>query len=69
MPDVVEVMDEWRSAKRMMEKHGPDALNYARVRADLLYMTGDMKGRAEWLRIMRAIEKLQRANLRFSRAG
>lgn len=64
MAAMVEAIDDWRSAKRMVEKHGPDALNYARIRADLLSITGDTKGRAQWMRIIRAIEKLQRARLR-----
>jgi hypothetical protein len=48
----------------MVQKHGADALNYARIRADLFSMTGDTKGRAQWMRIIRAIEMLQRTQPR-----
>ena len=64
MTAIVEAIDDWRSAKRMVQKHGGDALNYARIRADLLSMAGDTKGRAQWLRIIRAIEELQRTHPR-----
>ena len=42
----------------LIKRHGDDAPIHAAMRADELMETGDMDGRAVWLRIGRAIEEL-----------
>ncbi len=51
-------IDIYRSANKLMEQHGEDAPILAAMRADQLMETGDMDGRAVWLRIVKAIEEL-----------
>ncbi len=52
-------LDVYRSANKLIEQHGEDAPILAAMRADQLMETGDMDGRAVWLRIVKAIEELQ----------
>ncbi len=52
-------LDIYRSANKLIEQHGEDAPILAAMRADQLMETGDMDGRAAWLRIVKAIEELQ----------
>ncbi len=51
-------LDTYRSANELIEQHGEDAPILAAMRADELMETGDMDGRAVWLRIVKAIEEL-----------
>ena len=51
-------LDTYRSANELIEQHGEDAPILAAMRADELMETGDMDGRAVWLRIVKAIEVL-----------
>ena len=51
-------LDIYRSANVLIQKHGEDAPILAAMRADELMETGDMEGRAVWLRIVKAIEEL-----------
>ncbi len=51
-------LDIYRSANELIEQHGEDAPILAAMRADELMETGDMEGRAVWLRIVKAIEEL-----------
>jgi len=51
-------LDIYRSANELIEQHGEDAPIHAAMRADELMETGDMDGRAVWLRIVKAIEEL-----------
>ncbi len=51
-------LDIYRSANELIEQHGEDAPIEAAMRTDELMETGDMDGRAVWLRIVRAIEEL-----------
>ncbi len=53
-------LDIYRSAKLLIDRHGEDATLEAAMRADKLQAAGDMDGKRVWLRIMRAIEELQR---------
>ena len=46
------------STHRPVWRHGEDAPIHAAMRADELMDGGNMKGRAVWLRIGRAIEEL-----------
>ena len=51
-------IDTYRCAHLLIERHGDDAPIEAAMRADELMETGDMDGRAVWLRIVKAIEEL-----------
>ena len=51
-------LDIYRSANELIEQHGDDAPIHAAMRADELMETGDMDGRAVWLRIVKAIAEL-----------
>ena len=51
-------LDIYRSANELIEQHGEDAPIHAAMRADELMETGDMDGRAVWLRIVKAVEEL-----------
>ena len=52
-------LDIYRSANELIKQHGEDAPILGAMRADELMETGDMEGRAVWLRIVKAIEELQ----------
>ncbi len=51
-------LDIYRAAHLLIERHGDDAPIEAAMRADELMETGDMEGRAVWLRIVKAVEEL-----------
>jgi hypothetical protein len=53
--------DIYAAANLMLKRYGEDAAIEAAKRADELMAAGDMDGRRKWLRIMKAIEELQRA--------
>ena len=57
-------IDIWRCAKLLVDRHGEDAPINAAMRADELMDTGDMDGRAVWLRIKAAVEELLRVETR-----
>ena len=52
-------LDIYRSANELIEQHGEAADIEAAMRADELMETGDMEGKAVWLRIGKAIEELR----------
>ncbi len=51
-------LDIYRSANELIKQHGEDAPILAAMRADELMETGDMDGRAVWLRVLESIEEL-----------
>ena len=51
-------MDIWRAADLLVDQHGADAPIRAAQRADKLPAAGDMKGRAVWLGILKAVKAL-----------
>ena len=51
-------LDIYRAANELIKQHGEAADIEAAMRADELMETGDMEGRAVWLRIVKAIEEL-----------
>ena len=55
IPDI----DVWRVANLLIEKHGENAEIVAAQRVDELAEREDYDGRGVWLRIMRAVGKLQ----------
>ena len=50
--------DIYRSAKLLIDQHGPDAELEAARRADQLRDKGDLDGQATWLRIRKAVLEL-----------
>ena len=58
--EVVDDLDFLRSAKLLVDQHGEDAGLEAAMRADRLLAAGDMDGKRAWVRIIAAVEELQR---------
>ena len=56
-------LDIWRSANVLVKHHGEDAPIQAAMRADAMLEKGDLGGYAVWKRILRAVGKLDRAEL------
>ncbi len=53
-------IDIYRSAKLLIDQHGEDAGLEAAMRADAMLEKGNMDGKRVWLRIIAAIEEMQR---------
>ncbi len=53
-------IDIYRSAKLLIDQHGDSAATEAAMRADEFLDQGNMDGKRVWMRIMQAIEELQR---------
>ncbi len=53
-------LDLWRAAQVMVKRYGDGAAIEAAVRADEFLDQGNLDGKRLWMRIMRAIEELQR---------
>ena len=53
-------IDIYRSAKLLIDQHGEHASPEAAMRADKLLAAGDLDGKRAWVRIMKAVEELQR---------
>ena len=49
-------LDVLRSAKLVLDHHGPDALIHAARRADTLLERGDVQGYEVWLAILAVLE-------------
>ena len=52
-------IDIYRSAKLYIDEYGADASVHAAKKADAMVERGDLEGYHVWMRIGRAIEKLQ----------
>ena len=52
-------LDIYRAANELIEQHGEEAPIHAAMRADELMETGDMDGRAVWIRIVKAVAELR----------
>jgi hypothetical protein len=52
--------DVWAAATLMVKRYGDDAAIQAAMRADELGKANDIDGQCEWIRILKAIEQLQR---------
>ena len=48
----------------LVKRHGEDAPIFAAMQADKRAEAGDLEGKAVWLRVIRAIEELQRTRPR-----
>ncbi len=57
---MVDDLDIYHSAKLLIDQHGEDATTHAAMQADRLLAAGDLDGKRVWLRIMKAVEELQR---------
>ncbi len=57
---MVDDLDIFRSAKLLVAQHGEDAAIEAAMRADAMLAKGDLDGKRVWVRIMKAIDELQR---------
>ncbi len=55
---IVDDLDIYGSANKLIEQHGEDAPIHAAMWADDLMEAGDMEGEAVWRRIVKAIEQL-----------
>ncbi len=53
-------LDALRCAKLLLDQHGRDAELHAAMRADELDAAGDDDGRRAWMRILAAIDELDR---------
>ena len=53
--------DIWRAANLLIREHGAEAEIVAARRADEMLERGDYEGRVVWLRIRRAVAKMQSA--------
>ncbi len=53
-------LDLWRAAQVMVKRYGKDAATEATMRADEFLDQGNLVGKRLWMRIMQAIEELQR---------
>ncbi len=51
-------IDIYRSARLLIDQQGEDAAIHAAIHADACSEKGDLEGKAVWLRVITAIEKL-----------
>ena len=56
---MIAVIDIWRAADLLLQKHNAEAEIVAAQRADLMLGRGDRDGQMVWMRIRRAIIELQ----------
>ena len=64
MAAMVSDLDIYRSAKLLVGQHGENADLEAAMRADAMLEKGDLDGKRAWLRIMKAVDELQRQERR-----
>jgi len=57
---MTDVIDIYRAAKLVIDRHGNDAALYAAARTAVLAGEGDNEGAAIWRQITAAVEELQR---------
>ena len=53
-------LDIYCSAKLLIDQHGEDAPIFAAMQADKLAEAGNREGRRVWLRVLKAVEVLER---------
>ena len=59
-------IDIYRSASVVLRDHGEDAILEAAKRADAFLEQGNLDGQRVWLRILAAVEELQKASRQMS---
>jgi hypothetical protein len=57
---VTDIIDIYRAAKLVIDRHGKEAALYSAARTAVLAGEGDNGGTAIWRRITAAVEELQR---------
>ncbi len=57
---MIEGIDLWRAAQIMVKRYGDGAATEAAMRADEFLDQGNLDGKRLWMRIMQAVEALQR---------
>ncbi len=57
-------LDIYRSAKLLIDRHGAVTTLEAAMQADAMLEKGDLDGKRVWVRIMEAVEELQRQERR-----
>ena len=57
---MLDQIDIYRSAKLLIHQHGTEAPIHAAMNADAVLERGGLDGRAVWLRILSAVNELQR---------
>jgi hypothetical protein len=57
---VTDIIDIYRAAKLVIDRHGDDAALYAAARTAVLAGEGDAEGAVVWRQITAAVEELQR---------
>jgi hypothetical protein len=57
---MTDIIDIYRAAKLVIDRHGEDAPLYAAARTAVLGGEGDEEGAAVWRQITAAVEELQR---------
>ncbi len=61
--ELISDLDLWRAAQVMIKGYGDGAATEAAKRADEFLDQGNLDGERVWMRIMQAIEELQREPL------
>lgn len=56
---MVSDIDIWRSATLLIQQHGTDAPSVAARRCNECLLRGDIVSQQIWMRVLRAIKKLQ----------
>jgi hypothetical protein len=59
---VISDLDIWRSANELIKQFGDTADIEAAARADALLDKGDLEGQQVWMRILKAVDELQKAH-------
>jgi hypothetical protein len=62
-------IDIYRTASVLIRECGEDAALEAAQRADAMLERGDVEGKALWLRVLRAVEDIQRKERREGEAA
>ena len=57
---MTDIIDIYRAAKLVIDRHGDDAALYACARTAVLAGEGDVEGAEVWRQITAAVEELQR---------
>ena len=57
---VISEIEIWRTAAEMIKGYGDTADIESAARADALQLKGDLEGQRIWLRVLKAIEGLQK---------
>ena len=60
MPEMIPSIDILRTGKLMIGQHGDYATLEAAMNADAMLTAGNMDGKRAWIRIIKAVEELQR---------